>query len=874
MGKLRVPKKKTAVVLSSDDEEEEPITPPKAGVQDVKPQRRQQEEKEDGSRKGAKQAAQPRQSRKQNARETSSSQNSQPSPRKGKEKTIYSFFNAATQKQSLSQPSASPEKRDALAAEIEDDLIQDDDSLDEELAQLSETKFGSKYPMPTRHKRKLDVLDDGGTDSSSLPRGSQIFKRPSTAASRLLTSSGRTPHAIVDQRPWTEKYGPVNMEELAVHKKKVQDVQNWLDAVTSGRDRKRLLILKGAAGTGKTTTVRLLSQELGLNINEWKNPDFSSSGEDGFVSMSAQFEEFVARTGTFGVLDIGQPDHVTKSQPVKSEVGKGVILVEEFPNTFSRSSSALHSFRSAVTQYLETSTPSMDSLFSRQTPSNKAVTPIVMIISETLLSTTTAAADSFTAYRLLGPEILAHSGVSVIEFNPVAMTFMTKALELVIRKEARVSGRRNAPGTSVLKHLAETGDIRSAVSSLEFLCLRGDKEEDWSGRVALTKKKKGGADAPLSRMETESLEMITQRESTLGIFHAVGKAVYNKRELPTDTPPPQPPVHLPQHARSKVSQVDIESLLNELGTDVQTFVAALHENYVLSCQGLEGEETLDHINGCMDSLSDADLLSPDRFSNSHNRLTFQGTGGDSLRQDEISFQTGVRGMLFNLPHPVKRIAPPPNINGIKGKGTGQGPAHQMFYPTSLRLWRRKEEIEALLEMMVTKIQSGQLFGNAAGLSSKSVKPTGIEAWRMNRYREAPKASEKTLASAQGKDEPGYSTTLLGTGSSAKVEMLLETLPYMAMMQKRTSVSTSNSTTLKELEKITKVSLHSKPLDDEDENEDAGPTEQWSTDKPIEDGKGQRGKKKFGLASKMVDQAGLVKGKMESLVLEDDDIEDD
>jgi cell cycle checkpoint protein len=870
MGKLRVQKRKTAVVLSSDDEDEGSVTPPKAQVRDVK----RQEEKDEGSRKGAKQPADRRKPRKQVARDTSNSQSSQPSPRKGKEKTIYSFFNAATQKQSQSQPSASPEKRDAPTAEIEDDLIQDDDSLDEELAQLSETRFGSKYPMPTRHKRKLDVLEDGGTDTSGLPRGSQIFKKPATAGGRSISSSVIPSHVVVDQRPWTEKYGPVNMDELAVHKKKVQDVQIWLESVTSGRDRKRLLILKGAAGTGKTTTVRLLSQQLGVSINEWKNPDLSSSGEDGFVSMSAQFEEFVARTGTFGVLDVGHPDHVTKSQPTKAEVGKGLILVEEFPNTFSRSSSALHSFRSAVTQYLETSTPSMDSLFSRQVTSNKTVTPIVMIISETLLSTTTAASDSFTAYRLLGPEILTHAGVSVIEFNPVAMTFMTKALELVIRKEARVSGRRNAPGTSALKYLAETGDIRSAVSSLEFLCLRGDKEEDWSGKVSFTNRKRGAVEAPLSRMETESLEMITQRESTLGIFHAVGKAVYNKRELPTDTPPPQPPVHLPQHARSKVSLVNIESLLTELGTDVQTFVAALHENYVLSCQGLESEETLDHVNGCIDALSDADLLSPDRFSTNHTRLTFQGTGGDSLRQDEISFQTGVRGMLFSLPHPVKRMSPPPNINGIKGKGTGQGPAHQMFYPTSLRLWRRKEEVEALLDMMVAKIQSGQLFTNTAGLGQKSVKPSGIEAWRTNRYSEAPSGQDKPLSISRGDDESENSTTLQGTGSSAKLELLLETLPYMFMMRKRTSVPAPGNTTFKELEKITKVSLHSKPLDEEDENEDTVTTEQWSTDKPTEDTKGQSGKRKFGLGSKVVDQSGLVKGKMESLVLEDDDIEDD
>ena len=31
-------------------------------------------------------------------------------------------------------------------------------------------------------------------------------------------------------------------------------------------------------------------------------------------------------------------------------------------------------------------------------------------------------------------------------------------------------------------------------------------------------------------MEEESLEMVTRREASLGIFHAVGKVVYNKRD--------------------------------------------------------------------------------------------------------------------------------------------------------------------------------------------------------------------------------------------------------------------------------------------------------------------------------------------------------
>jgi cell cycle checkpoint protein len=38
-----------------------------------------------------------------------------------------------------------------------------------------------------------------------------------------------------DTRPWAQRFGPVGLDELAVHKRKVSDVQKWLDDVFEGR---------------------------------------------------------------------------------------------------------------------------------------------------------------------------------------------------------------------------------------------------------------------------------------------------------------------------------------------------------------------------------------------------------------------------------------------------------------------------------------------------------------------------------------------------------------------------------------------------------------------------------------------------------------
>lgn len=887
-------RRKTTVIVSSDEEDASPFTKAAASPKARRKTRStgittSSQSKNTGiSRVSQSQAGTPQSSKSSKTRKDTlaspASQASQASPSpskaKPKERTLFSFFNAQTQRQQSTpfqstNGNSQPKKQETLKlGDDEVEAIEDDDSMDEALAALDTTNFGSQNPVPLRNKRSIADVDP--EDASSLPKATQLFKKPALGP-RTQTLAA----APADQRPWTERFGPIHLDELAVHKKKIQDVKSWLQNVTAGQERKRLLVLKGSAGAGKTITVNLVAEALGIQVSEWRTLA-STSSEEGFVSMSAQFQDFVARAGTFGTLEFGSADSVparpTQTVPHDME-RKQLVLIEEFPNTFSRTSSGLQSFRTAVMHYLEASTPTMNSMFASQTTPKKPVVPIVMIISESLLSTSTASSDSFTAYRLLGPDILSHAGTTAIEFNPIAPTYMTKALDQILQKESRKSGRRRAPGPAVLKHLATLGDIPSAISSLEFLCLRGDESNDWSGRVTFTKKK-GLQDTPMSTMEAESLQMVTQRESTLGIFHAVGKVVYNKREAPsaTDTPPPQPPYHLPHHARPKVSEVNTETLLNELGTDISTFVAALHENYVLSCNGIDSEETLDHVNGCIETLSDADILSPDRFGSNQYAQTYAGTATDSLRQDEISFQTSVRGLLFALPHPVKRLqAPQTNVRSHTSTSNfgSKGASFQMFYPASARIWRRKEEIDEALDTVLSKLRNRAPSAKSSHDSNRPSNTSAVEAWRVNRFG-GQDSNIGTQLSSQSKAEeeefeeldPG---TLMLRASMAKHEMLLERLPYMAAMRRRNKLPDLQDLN-KELEKITRMNGDPAATTDADEDgEDANGVEQWSTDTPVDDGSAK--KKLFGIRKKS-SKAEEVKDKMQSLVLEEDDIVDD
>lgn len=780
------------------------------------------------------------------------------SPRKAKDSQSFDTSKTADLKTLFSKQAQrittirQPVKR----TETVEDFIGDDISDDE----ISELRSSSASVVGQHAKKRQ--RDGVQLSQSEAPSASQRFlKPPKPPGSEVLGD---------DSRPWSERFGPRNLDELVVHKKKVSDVRRWLEEVLRGRLRQRVLILKGAAGAGKTTTVRLLAADMGCELLEWKNP--AGSAGTGFVSASAKFDDFLGRGGKFGALDVDVANDPapTPAPSASSSLPRDgcnrIMLVEEFPNTFSRSSSALSSFRRSILGYLASHMPS-GSMFS-STAQKEPIQPLVMIISETLLTTTSASADSFTAHRLLGPEILGHQGVGTIEFNTVAPTLLEKALELIVQKEARKSGRRKTPGPLVLKRIGEIGDIRSAVSSLEWLCLKGDQDADWGAKVAFTKPKRSIKNGVgLTKGEEESLELVSQREASLGIFHAVGKVVYNKRDEESVTNGSEDlPGYLSMHSRPKRSQVSVDALIDETGTDTHTFISAIHENYILSCENtgpMDLSTPMDYVNECIEYLSLSDLLSSSKDVFFGGRGAFSGRDSAShvLRQDEITFETAVRGMLFSLPNPVKRK---------KNSTAKAADAFKMFYPASLKLWRAKEEIEGLTDHLATKLLKGEdtlptkNLTDGAGAFRKPSQ-SGELSWMQRQQKQNAhqrQQSTQSIDSSGGKEETA--PPLLSLGNAARHELLLERLPYMTHIAR----GRKSTAQLRDLEKVVSFQGVANGREEEsDAEEDATPSDAWATDKPSEEPSPR--KRSSGIKS------GGVSGMLaQKLVLSDDDIEDD
>ncbi|KAL8655678.1 MAG: hypothetical protein Q9210_000741 [Variospora velana] len=713
---------------------------------------------------------------------------------------LDTYFSA---NRNLQNASSSAKQTRTLETAIEQEDSIEDDSLDDELCRLSNPRTAQRLGNDDG-----DVIAPYGSAagqgvSGSLPTGSQVFRRLGDDVLKKETDQTAAGLRTDGTRPWADRYGPTCIEELAVHKKKVADVRDWLDTVCAGRSNKKLLVLKGASGVGKTATVSALAKLMDLDILEWKNPMVSDISTDTYVSTSAQFDDFLGRSGKFTSLNFARSEGTTASdglfapQEVDSESRKKLVLIEEFPNIFMSSSTSLQSFRASILRYLADSQAYAYEAVSNTDEPTRSAMPLVMIVSENQVNSALSVDDSFTAYRLLGAEILSHPSTEIIEFNSIAPTYITKALNLVIQKEARDSGRRRVPSPSVLSRLSEVGDVRSAVGSLEFLCLRNQDSADWGGRVSSKGRKGAKHAAVLTKMEEESLEIVTQREASLGLFHAVGKIVYNKREGPGEGKsaigaPTQPPKHLRQHIRRNAPDVVVDHLANETGTDTQTFIAALHENYVLSCAG---SGFLDTLNACIEHLSDTDFIISEkgegryRGSNSY----FHGAAIDSLRQDEIAFQVAARGLLFGLPWPVKRGGLPP-----QGRSGGKGDAFKMFYPTSMRLKRQAAEIEECVGRWMIRWRGGSASSSARTASGDQ--EDGVARWAQR------------PSAAGGRDDGA--DDISPTVTPSKDVMLLETLPYTALIERHRS----GSLLVEELTWITRVTGEARPATEESSDE--------------------------------------------------------
>ena len=526
------------------------------------------------------------------------------------------------------------------------------------------------------------------------------------------------------------------------------------------------MIVKGPPGCGKSTAVRTIALSLGIKLLEWHNPIGSTFGSEGYVSFTNRFEEFLNRGLQYASLETASGEKsvqgYAENASESASTGRGLILIEDIPNVFSQDSTALTAFRNSLLKFVTARTmkQSYHEGVYRQMDRN---VPIVLVLSESPRTDGSSGSDLLTAGRLLGQEILRHVSTSIVEINPVASAAMNKALNLIIQKRTRRFKNSWIPPPALLRSLNQSGDIRNAIGNLELFHTNSPGHGRTRGHQI---SEIGQPRSQRNHFESSSTTHynIEFRENSIEFFHAVAKVMYNKRNVDKTQIPgvttqhiSQPPSYLGSYTRLVPSEVSSEQLFDTMDADIETFIAALHENYIASCAGSDFVRTFD---ACAEGLSTADILKPaSRFSVRPNQITHRNYFGlenlDASKLNELTFHAAVRGLLFALPSPVNRAA------SVSAATKGVRDPFKMVYPALYKVLRQVEEAEEALTICTNAVAAfslGQRQSLEDQLSSKDLGEA---------QRARPPLERSEL------DYPRSKTT--------RADMILQYLPYLNIL---------------------------------------------------------------------------------------------
>ncbi|PKI68209.1 hypothetical protein CRG98_011408 [Punica granatum] len=379
---------------------------------------------------------------------------------------------------------------------------------------------------------------------------------------------------------WVDRYKPCTFEDLAVHKKKVEEVKSWFEG--------RLQAPK---------CEYLMTDNMVLFIGP------SLSGAQ-YISKLDEFEHFIETIRKFRTLS-GRP-----SSPV-------VVLIDDLPLTFGRS--AYKRLQNCLHLLVQT-----------------ACTPTVILISDTGQSD--SADDPARSLDEL-QSFLEKAGAYKISFNPITNKSIKRSLSRICREERCDVNEKQLD----LIATASGGDIRQAITSLQFLCL--DEDIRPASLISDSALKNG------QNLPGDKLFVQFGRDETLSLFHALGKFLHNKRECESTSSLDEGKLPIrDKYLRLPLKMDSPEKVLGQAHGQARPIAEFLHENAL----DFLDEDAIDDAWTMLSYLGDADILLDTLRRNFAKNSDIEGI------LQSCAASVAVRGVLFGNDHPL-----PPRWHSIR-----------------------------------------------------------------------------------------------------------------------------------------------------------------------------------------------------------------
>ena len=469
---------------------------------------------------------------------------------------------------------------------------------------------------------------------------------------RVTQTSGEIPRPNTLTTSWPEKYHPRSSAEIVVPKKKAEGMIDFLERQSSKTSKPSVLFLIGPSGCGKSSAFVTLAREKHFSVLEWKPPapkvynenvsitnDNRFDDGDSYASKIDDFVNFLNRSTKYNSIST-----TVKLESGNKRSGGTVILIRDVPTVAQGDERGRSKFVAAIEGLVSTSAKNRipvvfssssdigegDPLsFANESKSSDGLKLVRRIIHEKLERMTAKNRHDISEYLVeikLNPctkKALEDAAKRVIDLEFSSKTTDDVFIKSLFKDDDfdRLSSIKSKMLEGVAALVLEcNGDVRSLVFSLQLFYSRivGDIYSEKDKTAEKRAKKRSRNDASI---DDDYDDRERKKESSISLFHALGKFLYAKRKPLDDT-----------------LESDVEITLNRARVDAapRTIIDFLFEN----TPDFIDNRKIEALSQFLKHTSDADV-----FSCASQRCKYGFDQSQSLLLDRLASSISARGCV-------------------------------------------------------------------------------------------------------------------------------------------------------------------------------------------------------------------------------------